>query len=124
MTVRSALALAKNLRGWVLNGENGVEIHVEGHVAAIDSFINDLNSRSPAAANVASGLRGTLPMHDCSTPSTENAFIREHDSQDNVQLPALLEGAADWKSALRLRETQLFCEARWCSAIQVEEGLC
>jgi hydrogenase maturation protein HypF len=46
------LARAHQLAGWVRNGEQGVEILVEGPAAAIDAFAGDLQSGAPPAASV------------------------------------------------------------------------
>ncbi|HKW74365.1 MAG TPA: carbamoyltransferase HypF [Terriglobales bacterium] len=47
------LAQANTLSGWVLNGEQGVEIHLEGSEAHLDHFIQDLRSNPPQAARIA-----------------------------------------------------------------------
>jgi hydrogenase maturation protein HypF len=44
------LARANALTGWVLNGNDGVEIHLEGTEPALDAFIEDLKTQPPAAA--------------------------------------------------------------------------
>src|SRR5262252_9176010 len=46
------LALAHSLAGWVLNGEQGVEIFIEGGQQGCDSFIRDLKLKAPPAARV------------------------------------------------------------------------
>ncbi len=47
------LALANNLAGWVLNGEDGVEIYLEGAESSLDVFVRDLKTQTPPAANIA-----------------------------------------------------------------------
>ncbi len=47
------LAVAHGLNGWVLNGEEGVEIHVEGEMVNLRAFANDLRSEAPPAAVIA-----------------------------------------------------------------------
>ncbi len=47
------LALAHGLNGWVLNGEEGVQIHVEGDAANLEVFAHDLRSEAPPAAVIA-----------------------------------------------------------------------
>jgi len=47
------LALANMLNGWVLNGEAGVEIHVEGAPQGLEAFVRDLEAQSPPAACIA-----------------------------------------------------------------------
>jgi hydrogenase maturation protein HypF len=47
------LACANTLRGWVLNAEEGVEIHLEGAETGLEAFIRDLKSQPPPAACIA-----------------------------------------------------------------------
>lgn len=47
------LAIAHSLKGWVLNGEEGVEIQVEGDAAKLNAFVQDLSSEAPPAAVIA-----------------------------------------------------------------------
>src|SRR5579862_5611918 len=46
------LAQAKTLAGWVLNDEEGVEIHLEGAGPALDEFVRSLAVQRPAAASI------------------------------------------------------------------------
>lgn len=46
------LARASTLKGWILNGEQGVEIFVEGADADLEAFIRDLTAKAPPAANI------------------------------------------------------------------------
>ncbi len=48
------LAHSNTLAGWVLNGEEGVEIHLEGAEPAMDAFIRGLQAESPPAARITS----------------------------------------------------------------------
>ena len=48
------LARANALGGWVLNQQNGVEIHVEGCDEALQTFITALTVESPPAAEISS----------------------------------------------------------------------
>lgn len=48
------LASTHSLKGWVLNANRGVEIHVEGPSAALDAFATAIQVDAPAAANVVS----------------------------------------------------------------------
>jgi hydrogenase maturation protein HypF len=48
------LAQARSLSGWVLNGPQGVEIHVEGGEGALAEFIREVQAQAPPAARVAS----------------------------------------------------------------------
>ena len=47
------LASANALAGWVLNGDQGVEIHLEGSQQSLRDFINDLKCSPPQAAQIA-----------------------------------------------------------------------
>jgi hydrogenase maturation protein HypF len=47
------LARANTLAGWVLNGEEGVEIHLEGAEPSLDAFVRDLKIQAPPAASIA-----------------------------------------------------------------------
>jgi len=47
------LAQAKMLSGWVLNGDQGVEIHLEGTEEDLAAFIRELRTKQPAAAQIA-----------------------------------------------------------------------
>jgi len=47
------LARANTLNGWVLNEEQGVEIHLEGAEAGLEAFVRDLRARPPAASSIA-----------------------------------------------------------------------
>ena len=44
------LAHAHGLAGWVLNGEEGVEIQVEGPEPSVQAFVRELKTQAPAAA--------------------------------------------------------------------------
>ncbi len=48
------LAVERGLAGWVLNGEEGVEILVEGEPPSVDDFVHAVRSRPPPAARIAS----------------------------------------------------------------------
>src|SRR5579863_1467220 len=47
------LARAHDLKGWVLNAEEGVEIRLEGNEAPVRSFLTEMQSRAPLAATIA-----------------------------------------------------------------------
>jgi hydrogenase maturation protein HypF len=47
------LARANDLKGWVLNAEEGVKIHLEGEKAGVESFLDELRTSPPQAAVVA-----------------------------------------------------------------------
>lgn len=46
------LAHRHALRGWVLNGEDGVLVHVEGEAARLRAFVDELQTRPPPAARI------------------------------------------------------------------------
>jgi len=46
------LARANTLSGWVLNGEQGLEIFLEGHDQDLNAFVQALRSESPSAAQI------------------------------------------------------------------------
>jgi hydrogenase maturation protein HypF len=47
------LAQANTLAGWVLNGEEGVEIFLEGAENSLRTFVRELRTQSPPAASIA-----------------------------------------------------------------------
>lgn len=47
------LAQANALTGWVLNGEQGVEIHLEGTEEDLATFVREVRSEAPIAAQIA-----------------------------------------------------------------------
>jgi hydrogenase maturation protein HypF len=47
------LARANGLNGWVLNAAEGVEIHLEGEEAPLQSFLREMKTQPPQAAAVA-----------------------------------------------------------------------
>jgi len=47
------LACANTLKGWVLNAEEGVEIHLEGAETGLQAFVRDLTAQPPPAASIA-----------------------------------------------------------------------
>ena len=46
------LAHSHGLSGWVLNGEIGIEIHLEGPQSALDAFVSEMRSQPPPAAQI------------------------------------------------------------------------
>ncbi|MGB9235340.1 MAG: carbamoyltransferase HypF [Terriglobales bacterium] len=46
------IATELHLSGWVLNGEEGVAIHVEGDEAGVQDFLNRLTSEAPPASRI------------------------------------------------------------------------
>jgi hydrogenase maturation protein HypF len=70
------LAHAHDLTGWVLNGDDGVRIHVEGASEAIDAFVLGLRSEAPPAAHIAA-IDAASDVVDAAT----GFEIRRSDSQ-------------------------------------------
>jgi hydrogenase maturation protein HypF len=46
------LAHAKTLFGWVLNGDQGVEIHLEGSELNMEAFVREMQTSHPAASTI------------------------------------------------------------------------
>src|SRR5271154_5984128 len=46
------LAHANMLTGWVLNGDQGVEIHLEGDEDDLATFVREIRAKRPAAADI------------------------------------------------------------------------
>jgi len=46
------LACANTLNGWVLNADEGVEIHLEGAETGLEAFVRDLKAQPPSAASI------------------------------------------------------------------------
>src|SRR5215471_10036370 len=47
------LARANTLSGWVLNGEEGVEIYLEGPERGVEAFVRELKTQHPPASSIA-----------------------------------------------------------------------
>src|SRR3984957_11141914 len=47
------LARVNTLNGWVLNAEEGIEIHLEGAETGLEAFVRDLKAQPPPAASIA-----------------------------------------------------------------------
>jgi hydrogenase maturation protein HypF len=46
------LARANQLSGWVLNGDEGVEVYLEGPEPGLQAFVHDLQAQAPPAATI------------------------------------------------------------------------
>lgn len=66
------LARANLLAGWVLNGEKGVQIFVEGSEQSLNDFARDLAEKAPAAACIAD-----LEVIPAEPQGLQGFFIRE-----------------------------------------------
>ncbi|WP_320033598.1 carbamoyltransferase HypF [Halarcobacter sp.] len=51
------LAISNNLNGWVNNDDQGVNIHLEGNTASINSFLNTLENSAPPLSKIDSILK-------------------------------------------------------------------
>jgi hydrogenase maturation protein HypF len=71
------MAQVNSVCGWVLNGENGVEIHVEGAETAIEAFLRALRSNAPQAAVIT-----TLDVQPASFLGLKEFVIRESERRD------------------------------------------
>jgi len=57
------LAQANTLAGWVLNGDEGVEIFLEGTQPNLEAFVQELKASPPPAAQIANiEIRSTTPV--------------------------------------------------------------
>ena len=63
------LARANTLAGWVLNGDEGVEIRLEGDRERVDAFLRELRAEAPAAASIT-----TIDV-DAAEPSGLDDFV-------------------------------------------------
>ena len=71
------LARANTLAGWVLNGEEGVEIHLEGAEPALQAFVHDLQATAAARGQHHGDRRSAAPkppglqrFHDSRQPTS------------------------------------------------------
>ncbi len=71
------LAQANALAGWVLNGEHGVEIHLEGAEQDLAAFVQEMRTRPPSAAELTEVEIESAPSEGLSTFT-----IRESESLD------------------------------------------
>ncbi len=86
----SVFRLARDhaLTGWVLNAENGVEIHLEGPELALDAFLRDLKTHPPPAAAIDS-----LDVEPATFEGFRDFTIREStrvDEADGASVPGSL----------------------------------
>ncbi len=66
------LARANTLAGWVLNGEDGVEIYLEGTEPGLQAFVQDLKTQPPPAAAIAG-----IEVHPAAPAGLSQFTIRE-----------------------------------------------
>jgi hydrogenase maturation factor HypF (carbamoyltransferase family) len=74
------LARANTLSGWVLNGDQGVEIHLEADDEDMETFVREMQSRPPAAASISDVriepalCQGTDWIHNSGEPPHRAAY--------------------------------------------------
>jgi hydrogenase maturation protein HypF len=66
------LARSNTLAGWVLNGEEGVEIYLEGAESGLRAFVQDLKTQPPPAASIAD-----IEVHPAAPVGLSDFTIRE-----------------------------------------------
>jgi hydrogenase maturation protein HypF len=66
------LALANTLAGWVLNDEEGVEIHLEGAVVALERFVVSLEKERPPSSSIQS-----IDVRDARSAGCSDFTIRQ-----------------------------------------------
>lgn len=73
------LARANTLAGWVLNGEEGVEIYLEGEEPGLKAFVQDLKTQAPPAASIAEiEVENALPV------GLDDFTIRESEHRERL----------------------------------------
>src|SRR5271154_2892692 len=72
------LARANMLNGWVLNGNQGVEIHLEGIEEDVATFVQEMRRRPPAAACIAE-----VQVESASCEGLSDFTIRESERLDH-----------------------------------------
>jgi hydrogenase maturation protein HypF len=77
------LAHANTLKGWVLNAEEGVEIHLEGAETGLEAFVRDLKAHPPPAASIAE-----IDVHPARATGLREFTIRasEHREHPTVRI--------------------------------------
>jgi len=71
------LAQANMLKGWVLNGDQGVEIHLEGVEENLATFVREIRTKPPVAAYIADVL-----VEPALFEGLSNFTIRESERRD------------------------------------------
>jgi hydrogenase maturation protein HypF len=73
------LASAHALSGWVLNGEEGVEIHLEGAETGFETFVRDLKAQPPLAATITE-----IEVHAADPVGLTEFTIRESKNREHL----------------------------------------
>jgi hydrogenase maturation protein HypF len=71
------LARDHGLAGWVLNGPDGVDVHVEGSESAVREFARDLEGRAPVAARIATVDVAPVPIAGCTDFEIRHSATRD-----------------------------------------------
>ncbi len=71
------LARANTLTGWVLNGEEGIEIYLEGEETGLDAFVRNLRTQPPPAASIAE-----IEIHAAAPAGLHEFSIRDSERRD------------------------------------------
>jgi len=72
------LARANTLAGWVSNGNDGVEIFLEGAADRVESFLHDLRASAPPAAEITGIDVGAADLSGLQDFSIRPSATREH----------------------------------------------
>jgi hydrogenase maturation protein HypF len=72
------LAQENTLAGWVLNGEEGVEIFLEGSEPGLQAFLENLRTKAPPAASIAE-----IEIHPAAPIGLSEFTIRESQRHDH-----------------------------------------
>ena len=91
------VAALRSIRGWVLNGDTGVEIHAEAERGEIEAFLGDLRHEAPAAASISA-----FDVRPAEPQQFTNFQIRHshHETAPTVRISADLALCADCLSEL------------------------
>ncbi|REJ19055.1 MAG: carbamoyltransferase HypF [Bacillaceae bacterium] len=73
------------LRGWVRNGESGVEIHVEGDADAIQQFVQEITDRYPSSAKITNLEIKDAPLQEAADFEILASTLH---NRPTVQIPA------------------------------------
>src|SRR5262250_660312 len=71
------LARDLDLKGWVLNGEEGVEIHLEGSEPSLEKFEHRLSSEAPPASRITA-----VEIRSIDSVGFKEFFIKESERKD------------------------------------------
>ena len=72
------LAHRHALAGWVLNGESGVQVHVEGPSGALEAFARAIVAEAPPAASIASVDTAVAPAEGFDTFAIRDSLPTEY----------------------------------------------